>query len=47
MILASSPGWNCSEPTCTHSRAPFTVWPMPGNAGSMSSPIAVSPKRYL
>ena len=47
MIFASSPGWNWSEPTCTHRRAPFTVVPMPGSAGRKSSTIAPSPKRYL
>ena len=29
-IFASSPGWNSSGPTCTQSRAPFTVVADPG-----------------
>ena len=47
MIFASSPGWNWNGPICTQRRAPLIVVPIPGSAGSTSSTIAPSPKRYL
>ena len=41
------PGWTWTEPTWTQRRAPLTVLPSTGAAGSMSSAIAPRPKRYL
>ncbi len=34
----SSEGWNCSAPTPTQRRAPFTSIPMPGSITATSRP---------
>ena len=46
-IFENSPGWKVKLPTCTQSRAPLTVVPMPGTRGRKSSTIAPIPNRYL
>ena len=46
-IFENSPGWKRNEPTCTQSRAPLTVVPMPGTRGRNRSRIAPIPKRYF
>jgi cell division protein FtsW (lipid II flippase) len=45
--FASSPGWNRSGPRSTQRRAPLTVRPRTGSAGSASRSTAVTPQTYL
>ena len=45
--FASSPGWKPSGPMSTQSRAPFTVRPITGSAGSASRTSAATPQTYL
>ena len=46
-IFASSPGWNWTGPTSTHSLTPLTRCPSPGTDGSSRSTIAEMPNTYL
>jgi hypothetical protein len=40
--FANSPGWNETGPIDTQSRAPFTVCPMTGSIGRISSTMPVN-----